>query len=115
MMTSEEIMNIEPDAREAYYELLAQLLIVDFQVTEEEQKLLSDVGQVLGLSAEEQTALLKRVNIDGDVSALMERLSSADRGVIMSALRNAAMADGQVQARERALLRKVAELFGDDA
>ena len=106
--------DIEPDAR-GLLRVLAQLLIVDFQVTEEEQNLLSDAGQVLGLSAEEQTTLLKRVNIDGDVSTLMERLSSADRGVIMSALRNAAMADGQVQARERALLEKSPRLFGDDA
>ncbi|HAN31611.1 MAG TPA: hypothetical protein DCQ06_08455 [Myxococcales bacterium] len=111
MMTTEQIRVLPKTERFAYYELLAHLLIIDFQVTEQEQRLLTEVGSILGLSDQEQQHALKQVNIDDEIQPRVQRLQTTDKAVILAALHNASMADGRMQAREQGLIDKIHEAF----
>ena len=101
-MTTETI-----DDHKRYLEVLAHLLVADFQVTEEENNFLLEVAGRLGLSDEDLSEIVARVNIYGDIGPVAAEIPTSLHAALLDDLEQAAVCDGELAAREQAVLNTV--------
>jgi len=87
-----------------YLEVLAHLLVADFQVTEEEHAFLSEVCAKLGVSEAGLAEVISRVNIGADVTPVARALPASLHAALLDDLEQAAVCDGELAAREQAVL-----------
>ena len=90
--------------RQRYLEVLAYLLIADFQVTEEENAYLVEASERLQLSAADREAVLRRVDMAGDVSPIAAQIPADMADALLNDLEAAALCDGELAAREQAVI-----------
>lgn len=95
------------DDHKRYLEVLAHLLLADFQVTEDEHEFLVEVAERLALSDEELHEVIGRVNIGTDVGPVASALPTALHAALLEDLEVAAVCDGELAAREQAVLKAV--------
>ncbi len=95
------------EARKAYLAVVAHLLLADFQVTDEEHRLLSDVATRLQVSRDDLQAVLRGVDIGGDIRPLVAQIPPELHTKLVADLEEAALIDGEVAAREQSMINKV--------
>ncbi|MCO4761503.1 MAG: TerB family tellurite resistance protein [Myxococcales bacterium] len=97
--------------RQRHLELIAHLLVADFQVTDEEYAFLNETAARLSLSADDLKEVMGRVNLGADVTPIAEAVPQHMRAMLIEDLEQAAVCDGELAAREQALLRKITRVL----
>ncbi len=92
------------EERKLYLEVLAHLLVADFHVTEEEHLFLAEVGARLRLSDEDLTSVIARVDMATDVTPIAAAVPASLHAALLRDLEHAAVCDGELAAREQAVL-----------
>jgi hypothetical protein len=90
--------------KKIFCQVVAQLLIIDSELTDTEHKFLYDLMEAQGLGKADQEEVIAGVNLDTSVEARVAGLSAAHRDKLAEALRLAAEADGVVTAVEEDII-----------
>ncbi|MEZ4451356.1 MAG: hypothetical protein R3B09_17890 [Nannocystaceae bacterium] len=106
---------MELSDKKLYCEVIAQLLIIDGAVTDEERAFLDAVFDRLGLTAQDRRDVVHHVNVDDKVEDKVRRLSPAIRDELTRELAGAAGLDHDVSPAERDLIARVREVMAADA
>ncbi len=88
-------------------EIVAQVLVVDFAITLEEDDFFDRLVAQLALTAEQRAAVVKRVNIGDPVELVAAQLGPESRVNLMRILAEAAAIDGQIVAREVEVIERI--------
>lgn len=102
---------MELSDKKLYCEVIAQLLIIDGAVTDDERAFLDAVFDRLGLTGEERRDVFNHVNVDDSVEDKVRRLSPAIRAELTRELQGAAGLDDDVSPAERDLIARVREVM----
>lgn len=97
------------DDQKTCCELVAQLLLIDGAVTDEERAYLIGLMDHFGFSDADKQSVYEHVNIDDDIEAKVARLSDEARNELVKELETAAAADGNLGPGERDVMRRVQE------
>ena len=92
-----------------YCEIIAQLLIIDGAVTDDEHAFLDAVFRRLGLGVADRQAVYNGVNVDDSIEDKVRRLSPWVRAELTRELERAAGLDRDVSPGERDLIERVRE------
>lgn len=103
---------MELSQKKALCRIVAQLLITDLVLTDDEGDYLSRLMVELGLDASAQREVIASVNVGQDLTALLEGLDRAHREEILERLHRAAEVDGAVGDGELALIAQVEAALG---
>lgn len=90
--------------------IVAQLLIVDGQLTDDERSFLFKLMGRLELSAEEQAEVIDSVNVDDSIEEILAAVSVESRAAMIEDLKAAAEADGHTGPGEAAIIERVVAL-----
>lgn len=102
---------MERHERKLYVQILAQMLIADGVLADEERAHLERVMDRLELSGEERSEALGEVSIDSPVEARVAELGEAARGTLLTEVEAALDADGQRTKSEAYFLSRVRRLL----
>ncbi|MCA9634994.1 MAG: hypothetical protein KC420_03060 [Myxococcales bacterium] len=93
--------------KKLYCEIVAQLLIIDGAITDDERAFLDQVFGRLGLDADERRDVIHHVNVDDDIEAKVQRLAPDVRAALSAELEAAAGADHEILGSERDIIARV--------
>ncbi|GEM_PF-2657443 len=96
------------EVRQAFLEIIGQLLVADFQVTTEEDAFFQRLVSRLGLTEAQRDQVVKRVDIGTDAELISAKIPLPLRLELQRVLAEAAAADGEIAPRELDLLERVA-------
>lgn len=96
-----------PDDKRLYCSILAQLLIIDGAVTDDERAFLDAVFRRLGLGVADRQAVYNSVNVDDSIEEKVRRLSPEVRAELTRELEGAAGLDSDISPGERDLIERV--------
>lgn len=102
MLWYPEGMNLRE--KKLFCQVVAQLLIIDGQLTDGEHKFLYALMESHGLSQVQQEDVVSGVNLDSSVEARVEALPVGERNALVAELKAAAGADGEVTFDEQAII-----------
>ncbi len=95
------------DDKRLYCSILAQLLIIDGAVTDDERAFLDAVFLRLGLGVADRQAVYNSVNVDDSIEEKVRRLSPEVRAELTRELEGAAGLDSDISPGERDLIERV--------
>jgi hypothetical protein len=87
--------------------LVAQLLIIDGQLTDDERTFLFGLMERLELDEDEKGHVIDSVNVDDPVEDILGRVDSAMRATVLEDLGAAALADGELGVAEQRIIDRV--------
>ena len=90
--------------RKLFCQVVAQLLIIDSELTDGEHAFLYDLMARHGLTESEREEVIAGVDVDSSIEGRVAGLSEDDRVALATALRQAAAADGQVSDVEQDII-----------
>lgn len=97
--------------KKLYCEVIAQLLIIDGAVTDDERAFLDAVFDRLGLGVDDRREVFGRVNVDDRIEDKVRRLRPEIRAELTRELSAAAGLDDDVSPAERDLIARVREVM----
>lgn len=103
---------MQPQDRILYVQILAQMLIADGVLADEERAHLDQVMDGLGMPPEERQDALKSVSIDSPVEERVAALSDGVRKNILQEVEKALRLDGELTKSEAYFLERVKNLVG---
>lgn len=95
-----------------FCEIVAQLLIADAAVTDDEREFLARLMDRFALTDDERQAVINRVNIGEPVGERVDRLPLPARQALLVELEAAANVDGELAPGERAIIHDVRQALG---
>ncbi len=95
-----------------YVQILAQMLIADGVLADEERAHLDRVMDSLGMPPEERHAALAEVSIDSPVEERVSALSDSAKKSLLSEVEKALHVDGEMSRSEQYFLERVKKLIG---
>lgn len=95
------------DDQKTCCEIVAQLLLIDGAVTDEERAYLIGLMDHFGFDDADKQSVYENVNIDDDIEEKVGRLSPDARGELVKELETAAAADGNLGPGEQDVMRRV--------
>ena len=98
---------MEVSNKVVYCQLVAQLLIIDGVLTDDERNFLESLMNELELDEVERNDVLNGVNISDTVEARLSRLDRDSVETLLTEVRAASAVDGEVSAVERNLIGKI--------
>ena len=93
--------------RKRVLEIVAQVLVVDFAITLEEDDFFDRLVTRLALTPDQRAAVVKRVNIGEPVELVAAHLGAEARVDLMRILAEAAAVDGHIAAREIDVIERI--------
>ncbi|MCO4761502.1 MAG: TerB family tellurite resistance protein [Myxococcales bacterium] len=93
--------------RQRYAQIVAQVLVIDYAITLEEDVFFDRLVARLALTDEQRQAVVKSVNIGDKIELAVAKLSDEARQDLMKVLAEAAASDGHVAARELDVIERV--------
>jgi len=103
---------VTTEDKRLYCEIIAQLLLIDGAVTDDERAFLDGVFHRLGLGVADRVAVYNNVNVDDRIEEKVARLSAEVRASLTRELEGAAGLDDDVSPGERDLIARVKEAMG---
>ncbi|MBX3273621.1 MAG: hypothetical protein KF729_25380 [Sandaracinaceae bacterium] len=97
--------------RVLYVQILAQMLIADGILADEERAHLDRVAASLGMPEEEKQAALRGVSIDSPVEERVRALSAGARSSLLAEVKKALSIDGEMSNSEKWFLARVEQLL----
>lgn len=97
----------DKDNDRLYCEIVAQLLIADAAVTDDERAFLEKLFDRFEFSAEDRQAVFNSVDIGQPVDDRLAKLDAEHRGLLVQELEQAALADGEIGPAEAAIIDQV--------
>ena len=88
-------------------ELVAQVLVVDFAITLEEDAFFDRLVERFALTSAHRAAVVERVNIGVEVESVVAELGADARTGLMRTLAEAAAVDGNVAEREIDVINRI--------
>ncbi|MEZ4379898.1 MAG: TerB family tellurite resistance protein [Nannocystaceae bacterium] len=98
--------------KKLYCEIIAQVLIIDGMITDDERAFLDEVFARLGLSDDERRDVINHVNVDDAIEEKVARLAPEVREQLTAELEGAAGLDSDVSPGERDLIARVKAAMG---
>ena len=102
---------MEPQDRILYVQILAQMLIADGSLADEERTYLDRIMESLGMPAAEQREALGGVSIDSPVEERVRALSDAAKSTLLAEVEKALNVDGELTRSEQYFLDRVKGLL----
>ncbi len=103
---------MDPKDRTLYVQILAQMLIADGVLADEERSYLDRIMDSLGMPPDERKNALANVSIDSPVEERVRALSEAARKSLLAEVEKALNLDGQLTKSEAYVLERVKNLVG---
>ncbi len=103
---------MDPKDRTLYVQILAQMLIADGVLADEERSYLDRIMDSLGMPPDERKNALANVSIDSPVEERVRALSEAARKSLLAEVEKALNLDGQLTKSEAYFLERVKNLVG---
>ena len=103
---------MRPEDRIPYVQILAQMLIADGVLADEERAHLDKIMDGLELTAEERKRALSGVSIDSPVEERIAELSEGARSGLLQEVEKALNVDGKLTASEAHFLERVQNKLG---
>jgi uncharacterized tellurite resistance protein B-like protein len=94
-----------------YFHVLATLLAIDDEVTDEETRCFQRAMQVVGLSDAQQEAAMELID-DDEMEERVSKLPLEVRSGLLKALALGALADGELHEAEDAFVKRMASAMG---
>lgn len=98
--------------RTLYVQILAQMLIADGVLADEERSYLDRIMDSLGMPPEERRAALANVSIDSPVEERVQALSGDAKKSLLAEVEKALNVDGELSKSEAYFLDRVKKLVG---
>ncbi len=102
---------MEPQDRKLYVQILAQMLIADGVLADEERAHLDRVMDSLDMPEQERAEALREVSIDSPVEERVAGLSEGAKQSLLQEVRKALMVDGEMTNSEKYFLERVTKLL----
>jgi len=102
---------MDPQDRILYVQILAQMLIADGSLADEERSYLDRIMESLGMPKEEQREALGGVSIDSPVEERVRALSDAAKSTLLAEVEKALNVDGELTRSEAYFLDRVKGLL----
>lgn len=103
---------MDANDRLLYVQILAQMLIADGVLADEERAHLDRIVASLGMSDAERNQAMKGVSLDSPVEERVTGLSEAARSNLLVEVQKALMADGSMSNSEKYFFERVQRLLG---
>ena len=101
--------------KKLYCEVVAQLLIVNASLKDEERTFLEQLMNRLGLDAQAKQDVINHVNFGDPVGEKVLRLEPAARASLVEDLRSASLVDGDLAPRKARFIAKVQSALEDSS
>lgn len=101
---------MDANDRVLYVQILAQMLIADGILADEERAHLDTVAEGLGMPESEKQEALKGVSIDSPVEERVQALSEEARSNLLAEVKKALEVDGELSNSEKYFLERVEKL-----
>lgn len=98
--------------RVLYVQVLAQMLIADGVLADEERAHLDRVAESIGMPEAEKQDALRSVSIDSPVEERVQALSASARSTLLAEVEKALSVDGAMSNSEKWFLERVRKLVG---
>jgi len=102
---------MESKDRVLFLQILAQMLIADGILADEERAHLDAVAKQIGMPDAEKGEALKGVSIDSPVEERVNALSDAAKASLLEEVKKALHVDGEMSNSEKYFLERVEKLF----
>ena len=93
----------------AYCQLVAQLLIIDGVLTDDERAFLGSLMNELDMDEAQREAVFLSVNVDDDLEDRLSQLGKESLKTLLTEVRAASAVDGDMSPVERQLIRHIQE------
>ena len=103
---------MDPTDRKLYVQILAQMLIADGVLADEERAHLDRVMDSLGMPDEERSEALRGVSIDSPVEERVKALGEAAKKNLLTEVEKALTVHGEMSNSEKYFLERVRKLVG---
>ena len=103
---------MDPKDRTLYVQILAQMLIADGVLADEERSYLDRIMDSLGMPPEERKQALANVSIDSPVEERVRALGDTAKQSLLAEVEKALNLDGQMTKSEAYFLERVKNLVG---
>jgi uncharacterized tellurite resistance protein B-like protein len=103
---------VDPQDRLLYVQILAQMLIADGRLADEERSYLDRIMDSLGMPEADRRDALASVSIDSPVEERVRALSDSAKATLLAEVEKALHVDGELSRSEAYFLDRVKSLVG---